>query len=388
MAHFDYIIAGGGCAGLSLAYHLITSPLKDKTILIIDKAKKNRNDRTWCFWTDRPTIFDKIVLREWSKVEIIDDERHFIRPLEDLDYQMIRSIDFYQFIYKELSKHSNVKFLNGFIDKVQSDEKSASLVVGDKTYTADYIFDSRFSSESFSPHHPDYHFLFQHFKGWFIKTPVPCFDYYKVTMFDFRTPQNGEVRFFYTLPIDDETALVEYTIFSDNLLTASEYDSALERHLREVLKIKNYQILETEEGIIPMTDFQFPKQEGRRVMNIGTRGGACKASTGYTFLRIQRESEKIVRSLMRDNSPFYPQKSRFRHRTYDSMILNIMHRDGGLIRDIFMQMFQNNPIERILYFLDERSSLIRDLKIMNSVPSKPFITSLENIFGSDGLQKK
>ena len=123
-------------------------------------------------------------------------------------------------------------------------------------------------------------------------------------------------------------------------------------------------------------------------MNIGVHGGACKASTGYAFLRIQRESEKIVRSLMRDNSPFYPQKTRFRHRTYDSMLLNIMQRDGGDVKRIFMELFENNPIDRILYFLDERSSWVRDFKIMNSVPPEPFLKSIKNIFFSNGLRKE
>ena len=37
MKDFDYIIIGGGCAGLSLAYELeITNKLKDKTLAIIE----------------------------------------------------------------------------------------------------------------------------------------------------------------------------------------------------------------------------------------------------------------------------------------------------------------------------------------------------------------
>ncbi len=387
MTHFDYIIAGGGCAGLSLAYHLINSPLQNKSILIIDKDKKINNDRTWSFWTDKSTLFDHIVFRQWHKIEIVDDTRHFIRPLERLTYKMIRAEDFYQETYQQLSKSSHVKFLLGFIEKIQTNDKSASLTVNGQTYTADYIFDSRFANNSLNRQHPDYHFLMQHFKGWFIQSPTPCFDNQKVTMFDFRVAQENEVRFVYTLPFDDSTALVEYTVFSDNLLPAQKYDSELEQYIRKILKIKNYEILETEKGVIPMTDFKFQKQIGRRVINIGTNGGACKASTGYAFLRIQRESEKIVRSLMRDNSPFYTQKMRFRHQTYDSLLLNIMQRNGGSIHEIFMQLFENNPIDRILYFLDERSSPIQDFKIMNSVPPAPFLKSIRNIFLSKPLKK-
>ena len=40
MQRFDYIIAGGGLAGLSLAYQLNQTILKEKSILIIDKNPK------------------------------------------------------------------------------------------------------------------------------------------------------------------------------------------------------------------------------------------------------------------------------------------------------------------------------------------------------------
>ena len=48
---YDFIIAGAGCAGLSLLYRILQEPaLQNKSVLIIDKDTKNSNDRTWCFW--------------------------------------------------------------------------------------------------------------------------------------------------------------------------------------------------------------------------------------------------------------------------------------------------------------------------------------------------
>jgi lycopene beta-cyclase len=44
--HYDFILAGGGLAGLSLACHLANSPLRDRSILIVDPDTKERNDRT------------------------------------------------------------------------------------------------------------------------------------------------------------------------------------------------------------------------------------------------------------------------------------------------------------------------------------------------------
>ena len=66
MKQYDYIIAGSGCAGLSLVFYMNQTALQNKSILIIDKAPKTKNDRTWCFWIDKPIVFDEIVFKEWS----------------------------------------------------------------------------------------------------------------------------------------------------------------------------------------------------------------------------------------------------------------------------------------------------------------------------------
>jgi len=51
MKEFDYHIYGGGCAGLSLAYHLeINGKLKNKTLAIIEPRAEYKRDKTWSFW--------------------------------------------------------------------------------------------------------------------------------------------------------------------------------------------------------------------------------------------------------------------------------------------------------------------------------------------------
>ena len=46
MKEFDYIIIGGGCAGLSLAYELdFHNKLRDKTLAIIEPRKEYKKDK-------------------------------------------------------------------------------------------------------------------------------------------------------------------------------------------------------------------------------------------------------------------------------------------------------------------------------------------------------
>ena len=62
MKEFDYIIVGGGCAGLSLAYELeINEKLKNKTLAIIEPKEKKKKDKTWPFWKVAAHNFENVV---------------------------------------------------------------------------------------------------------------------------------------------------------------------------------------------------------------------------------------------------------------------------------------------------------------------------------------
>ena len=76
----DIIIAGGGLAGLSLACHMVRSPLRDRSILIVDRDPKKQNDRTWGFWSNTPTLFDSVIWRSWDQLQVAGttEEPHLI----------------------------------------------------------------------------------------------------------------------------------------------------------------------------------------------------------------------------------------------------------------------------------------------------------------------
>ena len=42
--------------------------MADRTLLLIDKAPKRANDRTWCFWEAGEGVYEPIVHRQWSQV--------------------------------------------------------------------------------------------------------------------------------------------------------------------------------------------------------------------------------------------------------------------------------------------------------------------------------
>ena len=106
-----------------------------------------------------------------------------------------------------------------------------------------------------------HHWLLQHFKGWQIKTPEPTFDSQVATLMDFRTGQQHGTSFCYVLPLSDKEALIEYTLFTPTVLKDEQYDSELINYISNVLHLSNYEVTDTEFGVIPMTNYRFKKKE-------------------------------------------------------------------------------------------------------------------------------
>ena len=71
MREFDYIIIGGGCAGLSLAYELDQhKKLENKTLAIIEPRDEYKKDKTWSFWKVINHNFDDCVKKSWKNFSI------------------------------------------------------------------------------------------------------------------------------------------------------------------------------------------------------------------------------------------------------------------------------------------------------------------------------
>jgi lycopene beta-cyclase len=373
MTQYDFIIAGAGLSGLSLALHMINSPLRDRSILIVDHDAKQRNDRTWSYWSDRPTPFDDLACRTWDRLHLAGLNGEMQVNLRRYRYRTIRGIDFYEHARRELAQHPNVTWRHGKVETIEDGTETARVIVNHEAVTGRWVFDSRPRHAGFDDR---YHQLKLHFKGWEIKTPEPAFDPSAATFLDFRTPQAGATRFFYVLPFDERHALVEYTLFSNMPLLPREYEQAMQVYLREVLKVADYHIARQEGGVIPITDQPYSRRLGGRVMSIGMQGGRIKPSTGFAFVRVQSDSAAIVQSLIDHNQPFDVPDDSARYRLYDSMLLDIMEREPERIQSIFAALFKRNSIEHVLSFLDERASLTQNVRMIATLPCAPFLQAL------------
>jgi lycopene beta-cyclase len=375
MEHYDYLIAGGGCAGLSLAYQLVHSPLKNRRILIVDRDDKDQNDRTWAFWTDGPTPFQPIVHQEWRHLRFAAAGAALV-PTGSWRYVMIRGDDWYSHIRSELEALPNVTWLKAAVKRIEDREDGAVVWIDTDgrgplpalPFHAGWVFDSLFALADFKPDPARTLHLQQHFKGWFIETPEDVFDPTAAVIFDFRTPQEGEMRFFYVLPTSPRAALVEYVG-----LRLADFDVLLDDYIRNVLGISDYRKVSDEIGITPLTDHPFPRRTGRHIMAIGIQGGLVKPTTGYAYTRIQEDSVAIVRSLMENGSPFEIAPSPTLYRWLDRVMLDVMQHEPSCLASTYGSMFRGNPAARVFRFLDERATLLELLGLVMSLPKLPFL---------------
>lgn len=369
MQKYDFIIAGGGLSGLSLAYYMNQTVLSEKSILIIDQDTKTQNDRTWCFWEkDNRSPFDAIIHRQWQKVYFHGTNFSSALNLGDYTYKWLRGIDFYDFVKTDLASNPNIRFVQEHIERIKDTPTGGFVITTENQYLAEYVFDS---TKPLKLNLADCHNMLQHFKGWEIVTDKPVFDPACPTMMDYRVEQSGVgVRFMYVLPESPTRAMVEFTVFSDKLLSPAEYDAELHKYLKEFLKIEQFSIEHEEFGVIPMTDEPTPNHEGEHVVRIGTSGGYVKASTGYAFQRTQRFTQALVKNLVTLGKPISPQKNFKKHFKdwLDSTLLNVLLKNRALGKDVFTALYQKNPTPRLFAFLDEDTTLFEDLRIMSTVP--------------------
>ena len=379
MTNYDYIILGAGASGLMLAYRMASDTFfDDKSILIIDKEKQKGNDRTWCFWENGEGEWDDILTKTWSKIYFGSDNYKGDIDILPYKYKMIRSEDFYNSLWQKIEKKTNITFHNDEVRNFTELNDCVQVITSKGSYVASKLFNSIHDANLYV-NQKKYPVLQQHFVGWFVKTEDAVFDDSTATFMDFTVPQNGNTRFMYVLPIDKYTALVEYTLFSKELLQLEEYEEAIINYLKE-RGINDFEIKEKEKGSIPMTAFKFSQLNSKHVLNIGTAGGWTKASTGYTFRNTSKKTKELIMFLKQESYLFaFNIKSKFWF--YDLIFLDVLANNNEEGAALFASMFKKADVKTIFKFLDEESTRLEDLKIILSVPPKRFIQAfLKRLF--------
>jgi len=374
MKHFHYIFTGSGLAALMTVYKMVQSgKYKDKSILLLDDNSKKTNDRTWCFWENENSIWESIVSKKWNYALFTNENFKRNLDLQPYQYYKIEGLDFYNFVFELLSKQENITFLNEKVTDINELENHVYVASENNSFTCDQVFNSIYNKPAVAQQ-TKFPVLQQHFIGWTIKSTEAVFNPEQATFMDFSVAQKGNTRFMYVLPVSKNEALIEYTLFSAELLEKEEYESEIKNYIQK-LGIQTFEITEKEQGSIPMTCYPFWKKNSKRVLNIGTAGGWTKASTGYTFKNSDKKSSQLIAFLQQETDfRKFHRKNKFWF--YDLLLLDILDRKNELGSRIFSSMFKNGNPALIFKFLDEETSLIEDIQVILKCPKMLFIKAL------------
>jgi len=353
MKEFDYIIIGGGCAGLSLAYELdLHSKLKDKTLAIVEHRDEYKRDKTWSFWKVSPHNFEDCTIKSWDNftINIPSHLKHV--DCKNMPYQTIDSGLFYKKIINKIKQNNNIYFFKN-INEVNTENSFIFNSVGDK-------IDNKSS-------------LWQHFSGIEIETSKDFFDEKIFNLMDFDCDQKNSVHFFYTLPFSKTKALIETTWISDlNNTSLNDYDIQLKDYIEDKLKIKNYKINYKETGAIPL--FHPNNIKKLNQIEIGTAGGMTRLSTGYTFLNIQEQSKYIRKNIenIKDTKIFSIER---KYEFLDNIFLKVLKKNPERMAQIFYKMFNSSP-NTVINFLSNKSNILEDISIISKMPKWVFLKQL------------
>jgi lycopene beta-cyclase len=357
-----------------VVYEMLQSGRFDeKEILLLDKDPKRSNDRTWCFWEKSRGEFDTIVSKSWKQVLFANDNFKNAIGLSPYEYKMIRGLDFYNLVFDKLSTAKNIHFTNENVVDFAEHKTYCTVKTTVQDFSCSKIFNSILNLDV-ALAQDKYPVLRQHFTGWFIKTEQSVFNDRQATFMDFSIRQHGNTRFMYVLPTSPTEALVEYTLFSKDLLPQEEYDTAISAYLQK-LSILDFDIVGKERGSIPMTSYKFWQKNSKNILHIGSAGGWTKASTGFTFKNTQKKAKSLAAFLQtRDDLRKFHKTSRFWF--YDLLLLDILdaHNEKGCA--IFSSLFAKGDETLILRFLEEETSFTEDLKVIWKCPKRLFARAL------------
>lgn len=369
---FDYLFAGAGASTTLILMSMEKRGLlKNKSIVIIDPDDKTKNDKTYCFWAKEDDLItidcNHLISYRWNKIIVNKNIQESIYPLE---YLHITGHE----VYKELKRiiqQYNILRVNDTVKSIQETENGLHVFTNENEFYSNLVFDSR--PPSYQIKSSNQYQLSQSFIGYVVETEseIPMYD--SVRLMDFEVDQLNHTQFMYVLPFESNKALIEITRFGSEKITQIEAEQILDHYIQN--NFGKYKIIDIEKGCIPMSNAEILNEEIEDVIPIGARAGAIKASTGYAFKKMHEHAEQITKSLhQKEINININHKIKFKF--YDRLLLQILKHQADKGKVIFKTLFEKNKAVEVLHFIEEKTSLKDDIKILLSLPIKPFIKAL------------
>ncbi|MCS7484750.1 lycopene cyclase family protein [Umezawaea endophytica] len=367
------VIAGGGLSGLSLAAHLALETRWNEQVVVVEDGSHPVEAIAWSSWADRSNLLDTAVSSRFDRVRVHVGGRSRTLSLGRFRYQVVRGADFSRVVRHIAEPLGRFEFRHGHVDGITTSDGGARVVVDGEPVEARWVFDSVVGP--LDPPPVDARLVF---RGRRVRVERPVFDPEAPTLFDFRTSQVCCPAFLYVLPVSPTEALVEHTAFiapDAPLPGVDAQHAALAAYLDDVLHAGRCEVVHEEGSVLRLTAGTAPRRRGS-VLTIGTPAGMVKASTGYSYQRVQRDSAAVVRSLVEHGHPFDLPAVSARHRVFDAALLDVVTRDPRQLERAFAALFRGPSAEPALRFLDERSSIGLESRLFAGMPVGTYLKAV------------
>ena len=369
---YDYVFIGMGASnGLMLLEFIKRGFHQTKRIAIIEKAQKNTNDKTYCFWSTP----DASIVKDLSSIisyqyQFVQTNATKVQSIQDQPYYCIKSIDFYNLVQATIASYP-IDVFEGQVDGLNPHVNHIDIAFDSKVIRGAIVFDSR--PPNFTQEANNKSFLLQSFFGYHIRLKEAVLNTDTFQMMNFDVDQSNYTQFVYNLPYAPNECLVELTRFGVDTIDVDYAKKILDDKI--VTEFGAYEIIAEEEGCIPMTVLKHPASSDDRIIHMGARANLIKPTTGYGFKKMYEFAAAFV-------NPEKAQTSKTRFVFYDHLLLIILIRWPYIGKKIFTALFQKNSIQSIFSFLEEKSAVSAEIKIFASLPILPFLRACGIYFTS------
>lgn len=368
---FDLVILGGGCAGLSLSMALVAHGSRAPQTLVIESRTEFKNDRTWCFWSDRHKVLPYKIQHTWQTMRVSNGGHSVSLDCGATPYHMLAAEDFYNSAVACIDSQPNITLRMGtsvlneplFHGNLWNIDTSAGSI------SARNVVDTRPPKPVMSGAST----LWQSFYGVEIECKKDIFEALSLDLMNFLEPDTRHVSFVYVLPVSPTRALIELTVFGSQPLEHKVLSEQLDTAVADRVNGSVYETLRSEHGILPMGLNSAMHSPHKSYVRVGVMAGSARPSTGYCFQRIQWWAHQCAASLAHHRQPAPHQPDPLALRFMDRIFLEVLKADPARGGSVFFALFSRASTARVIRFLSGNGSIVDSLAVIAAVPFSPFI---------------
>ncbi len=369
IAPSEVAVVGAGCAGLSLAVGLLER-FPSMRVTLFDPRTEFADDRSWCFFDFGDHGLDGVVSHRWERLRVRGPGSEVMIDCGQRPYAHVRAGDFNRWALDRLDASGRAEVrLGESVERIEEDGACVRVVAADGVRASRFemAFDGRPPASGGEWERSVS--LVQAFVGHEVAFDEDRVKTGAATLMDFRVDQSRGLRFMYALPFDRRRALVESTF----LVRPGEEDAvdagAIASYCERVYGAAPARVERVERGRLPMTTAPLGPPSTERVWRIGTRAGVARASTGYAFDAIRRDTGRVMEALAAGRGRPAPPRPWWLT-AMDRMLVSLLHHRPEVGPVLFERLLGSAPSDALIRFLSDRASVVDAGRIVWSMPKR------------------